>query len=130
MGSAFGRSMEVKPVLPNEQIKAALQPSLDMGNFSWAEIEKAFAEKAACFWQIGSDAWVVTYANIENEIEILLCGGRDALRCAEPFEKHMLSRPAHKGMTLRIEGRKAWKRMFKTWDCVEKDGSVLLTKVL
>lgn len=122
--------MQVKPVLLTDAIKRAMQPSLDMGNCNWSEIEKAVAECAACVWQVGDQAWIVTYANADDEIEILLCGGRGALEVAEPFERHMLSLPAHKGMTFRIEGRKAWKRIFKTWDCVEKDGSVLLTKVL
>lgn len=119
--------LDVKPVLLTDAIKKALNPAYEMGNCDWAEIEQAIVDYAACVWQIGEQAWIVTYANADNEIEILLCGGRGHAEVAGPFEAAMRALPAHKGKTLRLEGRKAWKRVFKNWDCIEKDGGVVLT---
>lgn len=119
--------MNVKPVPLTNEVKRHLKPSFDMGNFDWTEIEQAIATYAACVWQVGDAAWIVTMVNTDNEIEILLCGGVNAWAVASPFEATMRSLPQHKGMTLRIDGRKAWKRVFKHWNCQEKDGGVLLT---
>lgn len=119
--------MHVKPVLLTEAIKQSLQPSMDTGNCTWEEIERDLANKAACVWQVGEQAWLITCVNVDDEVEILLCGGRGAFAVAGPFEAAMKALPAHKGMTLRIAGRKAWRRIFKHWDCKQEGGQFIMT---
>jgi hypothetical protein len=73
-------------------------------------------------WNCGNLSWVLTMANTDNEIEVLLCGGQRARECIGPWEESMLAEPAHKGKTLRIEGRKGWQRLLPHWE--RRDGAL------
>lgn len=115
--------MIVRPVLLDGEAKAALAPS--MGTLTWDEVEGWLEDCVACVWKIGEDAWALTFANEDDEIEILACGGSGAWRAARPFEAAMKALPEHKGMTLRIDGRRGWQRLYPHWDC--KDG-ILTTR--
>lgn len=120
--------MNVRPVLPTPEIIDALQPSLTRGNCNWDEIQLAIDTAAACIWQVGMQAWIVTMCNTDDEIEVLVCGGKGAFECAQPFEDAMRALPEHKGKKFRLEGRRAWKRIFKGWNCEDlAGGDVLLT---
>ena len=117
--------MIVRPVLLDDEAKAALGPS--MGPLTWQEVEGWIAEGCACVWRIGQSAWALTLANGDYEVEILAAGGSGAWRAAAPFEKAMRALPEHKGMTLRIDGRAGWRRLYRHWDCDES--GVLTLKV-
>ena len=122
--------MNVCPVLPSEAVLSALQASMERCNRTWAEIADWYRQGRACFWQIGNDAFVLTVAEGDNTIDILLAGGGGAIAAARPFEKAMLSLPEHAGKTLRIEGRAGWRRFYQDWDFEETEGgNVILTKV-
>lgn len=65
-------------------------------------------------------------ANEDNEIEVLLCGGERARECFPYWEAAMLAEPAHKGRTIRVDGRKGWARLLRHW---ERRDDVLYLKV-
>lgn len=122
--------MIVRPVLPDSRIKQALAPSLAKSAWEWEEILLWIMDRVACIWAIGNDAWAVTAANDENEIDIVVCGGSGALQAARPFLAAMSELPQHKGKTLRIEGRPGWRRFCEDWQCETDGESVILTKVV
>lgn len=123
--------MIVRRVPLSDEVKAALQPSLDRGNCEWPEIESWIRQGVAAAWQIGDKAFGVTFANADKEIEILLGGGSGAIRAVPPFLSAMAALPVHRGWTLRIEGRRGWMRFCKDWECEEAGGGdVILTKRL
>lgn len=121
--------MRVYPVLLTDGIKKELQKSLDRGNNTWEQIEGWLADRVACVWEINAQAWAVTFANADDEIELVLGGGQGAFQCVPPFAEAMLALPEHRGKTLRLEGRKGWRRFLVDWDCEEVGGgNVILTK--
>lgn len=117
--------MIVRPVLLDDEAKAALAPS--MGALAWETVEGWIEDCVACVWRIGENAWALTYANADDEIEILAAGGSGAWKAAAPFERAMRELPEHQGMTLRIDGRPGWRRLYRHWDCDEQ--GVLTTRV-
>lgn len=123
--------MIVRRVPLSDTVKRHLMPSYEREKHDWAEIERWIAQDVAAAWQIGDEAFAVTLANEDNEIELLLGGGVNARRNAPPFLTAMENLPIHRGWTLRIEGRKGWKRFCPDWECEEiGGGKVVLTKRL
>lgn len=121
--------MDVQPFPLTGDVKRALAKSMATSAWTWPEVEEWIAARVACCWRIGSDAWAVTAANDEDEIDIVVAGGRGANKAAPAFLKAMLELPEHRGFTLRIEGRRGWKRFCKDWNCEEVGGGdVILTK--
>ncbi|MEM8616614.1 MAG: hypothetical protein AAGF20_06730 [Pseudomonadota bacterium] len=92
----------------------------------WKELTSWLSKGVAQVWSISGHAYVLTLANEDEEIEVLLAGGERAKECVGPWEAAMRAHPAHRGKTLRIEGRKGWSRLLKHWD--RRDG-VLYLKV-
>jgi len=118
--------MDVVPWPLDDEAKAALAPS--MGVIDWADVEQWLADRVACVWRIGRDAWALTFANCDNEIEFLAAGGSGAWKAMPVFDKAMRKLPAHAGMTFRIEGRKGWARLLPDWTRQDLDrDTVLLT---
>ena len=123
--------MIVRRVPLDDNVKRALAPSYDRSNCDWVEIERWIAEGVAAAWQIRDSAYGVTFANADDEIELLLGGGSGAIRHVPPFISAMETLPVHRGLTLRLEGRRGWKRFCAGWDCEEVGGGdVILTKRL
>ena len=123
--------MIVRRVPLTDEIKQGLAPSLATSDWDWPEIERWLADGVAAVWQIGADAWGITAANSDDEIDIIVAGGRGANRAARPFLQAMETLPVHRGLTLRLEGRRGWKRFCAGWDCEEVGGGdVILTKRL
>ena len=121
--------MIVRRVPLDDSVKRALAPSYDRSNCDWVEIERWIAEGVAAAWQIGDSAYGVTFANEDGEIELLLGGGSGAIRHVPPFISAMENLPIHRGWTLRIEGRRGWKRFCPDWVCDEiGGGGVVLTR--
>ena len=118
--------MIVRRIALDERAWLALTPAVKRDNHDWLKIARWLDEGCAAVWSIGDVGYVLTLSNGDDEIEVLLGGGRDAKRCAGPWEAAMLAHPAHKGKTMRLEGRKGWKRIFPHWK--ERDG-VLYMKV-
>jgi len=104
---------------------AALSKALPYANFTAADVEQILSGYGWMIWAIDGKTFVLTMVNQDREIEVLLAGGSDAANCIGPWEKAMLSDPAHKGMTIRIDGRKGWRKYLKHWDC---DANGVLTK--
>jgi len=115
----------VQPWPLDDAARTALAPS--MGALTWQEVEGWLSDCVACVWRIGDEAYVLTFANADDEIEIVAAGGRGAIRAAAPFEAAMRAIPQHKGLTLRIDGRKGWRRFYGHWDC--DDQGVLTTRM-
>lgn len=121
--------MIVRRVPLTGEVKRQLSRSLKRSAWTWTEIEEWIAAGVAAVWQIGSDAWAITAANADDEIDVVVAGGRGAKRATQPFLEAMESLPIHRGLTLRIEGRRGWKRWCKGWHCEEAGGGdVILTK--
>lgn len=121
--------MLVRPVPLTDEVKWVLGRSMETASWTWEEIEAWIAARVARVWQIGDQAYAITAANIDDEIDIIVGGGSGALRAARPFLKHMRTLPEHKGRALRLEGRRGWKRFCENWDCEEVGGGdVILTK--
>lgn len=118
--------MNVRQIPLNERAFLALDKAAQRDGHDWLEACKWLDAGEAAVWQIGETGYVLTLANGDNEIEVLMAGGSDARACVEPWEAAMLAHPAHKGMTLRVEGRKGWRRLLPHWK--ERDG-VLTMKV-
>ncbi len=82
------------------------------------------AGEGCCIWNIDDRAFVLTVVNNDNEIEALLAGGEGFAKHARMFEEAVAAHPSHAGLTMRIDGRKGWRRHFADWE--ERDG--VLTK--
>lgn len=104
----------------------ALGPAVVRANFEWPDVLDIMRGNGWAIWNCGSLSWVFTMVNTEGEIEVLLAGGREARKCVGPWETAMRNEPAHKGLTLRIEGRRGWARLLPHW---ERRGDVLYLKV-
>ena len=104
----------------------ALTPAIVRSNFDWRDIARIMQGHGWAVWNIAGLCWVFTMVNAENEIEVLLAGGKDARRCIGPWEAAMIAEPAHKGMTLRGEGRAGWAKLLPHW---ERRDDVLYLKV-
>ena len=121
--------MEVRRVTLSETAKDALQASLDTSAWEWPVIEQCLADLTAAVWRIGDDAWAITVANADDEIDIIAGGGRGANKATRPFLEAMERYPAHRGFTLRLEGRRGWMRFCKGWEVEEAGGGdVIMTK--
>lgn len=109
----------------SREAREALEKALPWANFTWQDIEQIMDGYGWMVWAIDGKTYVLTMANMDGEIEVLLAGGSDAANCIGPWEKAMLEEPAHKGMTIRVDGRKGWKRYLRHWDC---DANGVLTR--
>lgn len=94
----------------------ALDPAARRDGHDWIELCGFLNEGSAQVWKIGEFGFVLTLANGDDEIEVLLAGGENARACIGPWEAAMTAHPAHQGKTLRIEGRKGWRRLLPHWD--------------
>lgn len=105
---------------------AALKPALKYANFTEQDVARILDGYGWAVWNVGNLCWVLTCVDSEDEIEVLLCGGERARECFPYWERAMLEEPAHKGRTIRVDGRKGWARVLKHW---ERQGDVLYLKV-
>lgn len=115
--------MNVRQIALDDRAFLALNPAVQLDGHDWLKICEWLNTGCATIWKIGESGYVMTLANGDDEIEVLLGGGRDAKACAGPWEAEMLRRPEHRGMTLRLEGRKGWQRIFKDWE-MRADGAL------
>jgi len=104
----------------------ALDPAVARSNVDWFDVSLMLQGNGRV-WNIGDTSFVFTIVNEDDEIEVLLAGGRMAADCVGPWEAAMVAHPAHQGLTLRVDGRKGWRRLLKHWDCDEN--GVLTLKV-
>lgn len=118
--------MNVRQIALDDRAFLALNPAVQLDGHDWLQICEWLNTGCATIWKIGESGYVMTLANGDDEIEVLLGGGRDAKACAGPWEAAVKAHPAHKNKTLRLEGRKGWRRIFPHWE--ERDG-VLYMKV-
>lgn len=118
--------MICQPWTLDDRAFLALNPAVQRDGHDWVQLVEWLDEGAAQVWKIGETGYVLTLANGDDEIEVLLAGGANARACIGPWEAAMKAHPAHKGKTLRIEGREGWKRLLRHWN--ERDG-VLYMKV-
>lgn len=105
---------------------AALSKALPYANFTAADVALILAGYGWMIWAIDGKTFVLTMVNADREIEVLLCGGERARECFPYWEAAMLKEPAHKGMTIRVDGRKGWSRLLRHW---ERRDDVLYLKV-
>lgn len=110
--------VEIAPL--DDRAFLALNPAAQRDGHDWVQICDWLNTGCAAVWKIGESGYVLTLANGDNEIEVLLAGGERAAECAVHWEREMHARPEHAGMTLRVEGRKGWKRILRDWD--EREG--------
>lgn len=115
--------MIVRQIPLNDAAIKAMQPAVERDGHDWLQIIEWLNSGCAAVWSIGDVGYVLTLANGDDEIEVLLGGGMDARRCAGPWETAVLNHPAHRGKTLRLEGRKGWQKIFKTWE-LRADGAL------
>lgn len=108
------------------QAEAALIPALRYSNMSLTDVQQVLRGCGWMIWNIGNLSWVLTMANADGEIEVLLAGGKRARECVGPWEAAMIAEPAHKGRVIRVDGRKGWGRLLPHWE--RRDG-VLFLKV-
>lgn len=94
----------------------ALNPAIARSNFDWLDVARIMRGHGWAVWNIGNVGWVFTMANTDNEIEVLLAGGRDAKTCLPLWEAAVVAEPAHKGMTVRIESRPGWRKLLPHWE--------------
>jgi len=122
--------MEVWPVPLTDAARSDLNEAIERCGHSWPQVEQWLAEGAACIWRIADRAHVLTLGNTDNEIEVLATGpdGCRAGECIGPWEAAMRSFPAHRGMTLRIEARRGWKRLLPHWRAQELENGMVLLK--
>lgn len=118
--------MTCYPCPLDELAVAALNPAVERDGHDWAQIVEWLNMGAAQVWQVGGRAYVLTLANGDDEIEVLLCGGKDVRPLVPVWEAAMWQYRAHIGKTFRVEGRKGWRRLLPHWQ--ERDG-VLYMKV-
>lgn len=104
----------------------ALGPALARSNMNWADIAEIMCGYGWAVWNCGNLCWVFTMVNRDDEVEVLLAGGKRARECVQPWVDAMLSEPAHRGLTLRVDGRKGWARLLPDW---ERRDDVLYLKV-
>ena len=97
----------------------ALDPAVSRSNIDWFDVSIMLRGNGSV-WNIGGTSWVFTIHNEDDEIEVLLAGGKRAKDCIAPWEAAMLAHPAHQGMTLRVDGRKGWRRLLPHWNCDEE----------
>lgn len=95
---------------------AALSKALPYANFTADDVARILAGYGWMIWNVGNLCWVLTMVNMDDEIEVLLCGGTRARECFPYWEAAMLKEPAHKGMTIRVDGRKGWSRLLRHWE--------------
>ena len=114
------------PIALNERSFRALDRAAKRDKHDWAQIGKWLRKGVAQVWSISGISYVLTLANADNEIEVLLAGGERAKDCIKSWEACMLAHPAHAGMTLRVEGRKGWHKLLPHW---ERRDDVLYLKV-
>lgn len=105
----------------------AMNAAVTRDKHDWAEIMGWIKEGAAQVWLINGTGYAMTVANVDDEIEVILAGGFDARGCVGPWEEAMKAHPAHKGKTLRIEGRKGWQRLLPHWNSEVIGDRVILT---
>jgi len=105
---------------------AALSKALPYANFTEGDVRDILAGYGWMIWAIGNLCWVLTMANQDGEIEVLLCGGTRARECQPYWEAAMKAEPAHKGRVIRVDGRKGWSRLLRHW---ERRDDVLYLKV-
>lgn len=118
--------MNCWPVPIDERAFRELDRASRWERHDWVQVCDWLAEGSAQVWNVNDEAFVLTLANNDNEIEVLMCGGKNARANVPVWEAAMLSCPAHKGCTLRLEGRKGWRRYLPHWDY--RDG-VLTRKI-
>jgi len=95
---------------------AALSKALSYANFTAADVALILSGYGWMVWNVGNLCWVLTMVNMDDEIEVLLCGGTRARECFPYWEAAMLAEPAHKGRTIRVDGRKGWSRLLRHWE--------------
>lgn len=105
--------------------------ALPTANFGWDYIESIMRgeqpdARMGTVWNVGNLCWVFTIVNLDDEIEVLLAGGRKARECVAPWLQAMLQEPAHRAMTIRVDGRKGWSRLLPNF---ERRDDVLYLKV-
>lgn len=105
---------------------AALSKALPYANFTAGDVREIMAGYGALIWNVGNLCWVLTMANADGEIEVLLAGGERARECFPYWEAAMLAEPAHKGRVIRVDGRKGWSRLLRHW---ERRDDVLFLRV-
>jgi len=105
----------------------ALNPALRYSNLDWAEVLHIMRGNGWCIWNVHGEMYVLTMINEDEEIEVLLGGGANPRRYINEWVDAMERHPNHAGMTLRVDGRKGWKRLLSNWHC-DADG-VLTRKV-
>lgn len=101
----------------------AFTPALKRSNFGWLDVTRWMQGEGWAIWNIGGVGYVFTLVNDNDEIEVLLAGGERAKECVPHWEAAMLAHPAHKGMTLRMDGRKGWRRLLPDWE-LRGDGAL------
>ena len=94
----------------------ALSRALPYANFTAEEVDRILDGYGWMIWNVGNLCWVLTMANEDGEIEVLLCGGERARECFPYWEAAMLAEPAHKGRVIRVDGRKGWSRLLRHWE--------------
>lgn len=109
-------------IAPTAEAIRALDPAVQRDGHQWADILRWLEEGSAQIWQIDGTGYALTVANIKDEIEVVLAGGRNARGCVGPWEAAMRADPRHKGHTLTLTGRRGWKRLLPHWACEELGG--------
>lgn len=118
--------MEVCPDPLGDMALRALDPAVRRDGHDWKRLIEKLLEGHAQVWSIGGVGYVYTYSPDDEHIDVILAGGERAAECVGPWEAAMLAHPAHQGRTIRIEGRKGWRRLLPHWEY--RDG-VLYMKV-
>lgn len=94
----------------------ALSRALPYANFTAEDVQQVLRGYGWMIWNCGNLAYVLTMANTDGEIEVLLAGGEKARECIPHWERAMLEEPAHKGRVIRVDGRKGWSRLLRHWE--------------
>jgi hypothetical protein len=98
------------------EAEAALLKALPYSNLTIEDVQEILRGYGWMIWNCGNLCWVLTMANMDGEIEVLLAGGEQAKECLPYWEAAMLAEPAHKGRVIRGDGRKGWARLLKHWE--------------
>lgn len=120
--------LTVQPWPLDDEARAALQPALDYGKLEWAQVEGWLADAVACIWRMDG-MFCLTFANANDEIEVVLAGGEKVRDCIGPWEAAMRALPQHKGKTLILQGRKGWKRLLPHWEAQDLPTGRVIMKV-
>ena len=110
----------------SDEAARQLSRALKYSNLTPADVAEILAGHGWMIWNCGNLSWVLTMANDDDEIEVLLCGGKKARECIAPWLEAMLEEPAHHAKTIRIDGRKGWSKLLTDFE--HRDG-VLYLKV-